>query len=55
MLMERPMRLALLALALILSGCALTRTVSERDVSHVLGRTVIVQYADADGWETRDA
>jgi hypothetical protein len=53
--MERPMRLALLALALILSGCALTRTVSERDVSHVLGRTVIVQYADADGWETRNS
>jgi hypothetical protein len=45
----------LLALALLCCGCALTRTVSERDVSKVLGRTVIVQFADADGWETRGA
>jgi ABC-type Fe3+-hydroxamate transport system substrate-binding protein len=49
------MKFLLIVMALMLSGCALTRNVSERDVSHVLGRTVIVQYADADGWETRNA
>jgi hypothetical protein len=44
-----------LVLLLMTSGCVLTRTVSERDVSRVLGREVIVQYADADGWETRNS
>jgi hypothetical protein len=45
----------LLLVFLAFGGCALTRTVSERDVSKALGRTVIVQYADADGWETRNS
>jgi hypothetical protein len=49
------MRLFLLLALSLLPACALTRTVSERDVSKVLGRKVIVQYADADGWETRNS
>jgi hypothetical protein len=44
-----------LCLALLLTSCALTRTVSERDVSAALGREVVVEYTDADGWETRNA
>jgi hypothetical protein len=49
------MRLLLLALSLLCCSCALTRTVSERDVSRALGRTVIVQYGTNDGWETRNS
>jgi uncharacterized protein YceK len=42
-----------LALVLILmTGCALTRTVSERDISAAVGRPVEVTCANADGWET---
>jgi len=49
------MRLFLLSLSLLCCSCALTRTVSERDVSKVLGREVIVVYGTNDGWETRNS
>jgi len=49
------MKILLLALSLACCSCALTRTVSERDVSRALGREVIVQYGTNDGWETRNS